>query len=158
MNDTKEIKDKKNKDHKNSIDYKEKYLRAKAELENYRKFTERQKADYIKFANERLIIKFLEIYDDLKRAIKSMEENDDAPEPIIEGLKMILQNMRKALEEEGVESICAIGKKFDPNLHECVMIEKDESLQDDVVCDELQEGYRLNNKVIRPSRVKIIKN
>lgn len=158
MNENKEMKNNKNEDHKESVEYKEKYLRSKAELENYRRFMEKQKADYIKFANERLIIKFLEIYDDLKRAIKSMDEDDAAPEPIIEGLKMILHNMRKVLEEEGVESICAIGEKFDPNLHECVMIERNESLQDEIICDELQEGYRLNNKVIRPSRVKIIKN
>lgn len=145
------------KEEKPSIDYKDKYLRAKAELENYRKFMERQKSDYIKYSNEKLIIEFLRIYDDLKRAIKVIDNEDLRKEDIESGLKMILENFRKVLSEQGVETIDCTGL-FDPCKHECMMIEKNETLPDDTITEELQEGYCLNGKVIRPSKVKINKN
>ena len=70
---------------------------------------------------------------------------------------MILENFRKVLKEEGVETIDCTGS-FDPCKHECMMVEKNETLPDDKIIEELQEGYCLNEKVIRPSRVKISKN
>ena len=139
-------------------DYKEKYLRSKAELENYRKFMERQNSDYIKFANQKIILEFLKIYDDLKRSVLSMDGHNNDISKIKNGIKMILDNFKMLLDKNGIKSIESIGKNFNPDFHECIMIEKSESLPDNLIIDELEEGYCLNGKIIRPSRVKIIKN
>ncbi|MHA1270104.1 MAG: nucleotide exchange factor GrpE [Candidatus Helarchaeota archaeon] len=148
-----------NQSNNEKIDYYEKYLKAKADLENYKKFCEKQKSDYIKYANEKLLLEILKIYDDLKRAIKSMNNHNNNIEKIKTGLKLILENFRHLIEKEGIRSINCVGEEFDPNLHECVMVENsDEPLPDDLIIEELEEGYTLNGKVIRPSRVKIIKN
>lgn len=140
------------------VDYKEKYLRAIAELANYKKFMEKQKSDYIKYANERLIIEFLRVYDDLIRAYNSINNNTN-PLEIKSGLKLIIENFGKILEKEGVRRIECIGQKFDPQKHECLIVEEINSpdIEDDIVIEELEKGYYLNGKVIRPSRVKIIK-
>ncbi|MHA1310718.1 MAG: nucleotide exchange factor GrpE [Candidatus Helarchaeota archaeon] len=146
-------------DKNNEDNYKEKYYRAKAELENYRKFMEKQKLEYIKFANEEIILEFLKVYDDLKRAINSMDSHDKNIEAIKKGLKLILENFRKILEKQGVKPIECIGEIFDPNKHEVLMVEKStKSFPDGLIIEELEEGYTLNGKIIRPSRVKIIKN
>ncbi|MHA1649403.1 MAG: nucleotide exchange factor GrpE [Candidatus Helarchaeota archaeon] len=130
----------------------DKYLRLKAEFANYQKFIERQKSEYLKYGTERILKELIKIYDDLKRALKDLKD----PE-LAHGLKLILNNFSTLLKREGVEPIEAEGKMFNPDIHECMMVERDPSFPDGAVTEVLEDGYYLNGKVLRPSKVKINK-
>ncbi|NVM27858.1 MAG: nucleotide exchange factor GrpE [Candidatus Helarchaeota archaeon] len=132
----------------------EKYLRLLAEFENYKKFMERQKTNCLKFGNEKLLKAILKIYDDLKRALNGHVHADF---PQADGLKLILENLSTLLKSEGVEPIEAEGRAFNPAVHECIMVEQDPSLPEGEITEVLEEGYYLNDKVLRPARVKINK-
>lgn len=128
------------------------YLRLQAEFENYKKFMERQKVNCLKFGNEKLLKEFIKLYDDLKRALNGHEASE-----LTHGLKLILENFHALLKCQGVEPIEAEGKEFDPSVHECLMVEHDPSLPDGTITEVLEEGYYLNDKVLRPAKVKINK-
>lgn len=128
------------------------FLRLQAEFENYKKFMERQKINYLKFGNEKLIKEIIKLYDDLKRALRGLNDSQ-----LTHGLKLILKNFSALLKNEGVEPIEAEGKEFNPAMHECMMVEQNPSLPDGTITDVLEEGYCLNGKVLRPSKVKINK-
>ena len=128
----------------------EKLVRLQADFENYKKFTERQKTEYLKFGTQRILKEIIKIYDDLKRAIKDHEDS-----PLICGLKLILNNFSALLKGEGVEPIPAEGELFNPDRHECMMVEDDPSVPEGTITGVLEEGYYLNGKVLRPSKVKI---
>ena len=104
-----------------------------------------------------IILEFLNIFDDLKRAVRSIDRPDSKIEKIKNGLELILDNFNKVLEKEGVKQIDCIGEHFNPNFHECVMTEESETLPNNLIIEELREGYCLNDRIIRPSRVKITK-
>ncbi len=129
----------------------DKYLRLQAEFDNYKKFMDRQKSQYLKFATERILKAILKIYDDLKRAYNGYAgfSHDD-------GLKLILENLSALLKSEGVEPIKAEGS-FNPELHESILIERNPALPDGQITEVLEEGYYLNGKVLRPSKVKVNK-
>ncbi|HUY01366.1 MAG TPA: nucleotide exchange factor GrpE [Candidatus Deferrimicrobium sp.] len=136
---------------KEAEDLYNKFLRLTAEFENYQKFMERQKADYLKYGTERILREIIKIYDDLKRALKG--KNDDSQNT--NGLKLILNNFSALLKREGVNPIEAEGAKFNPDLHECMMVEQNPSADDETITEVLEDGYFLNGKVMRPARVKI---
>ena len=129
-------------------------LRLKADLENTKKRLEREKQDAIRFANERLLIEALPIMDDLDRAMESLAEGHD-PEKIAQGLKLAQQKLHQVLERHGVQPVKGIGEAFDPNLHEAVDVVESSDEKDGTVVGELQRGYLLNGRLIRPSRVRI---
>jgi molecular chaperone GrpE len=130
----------------------DKYLRLQAEFENYKKFTERQKADYLKFGTQRILKELIKIYDDFLRALK-----DHSNSPLTHGLTLILNNLSALLANEGVTPIKAEGEMFDPCAMDCVMVEHDPSQPEGQVTEVLEEGYYLNGKVLRPSKVKVNK-
>lgn len=129
---------------------KEEYLagwqRAKADLINYKKEQEQKISDYYKFANQGLIIEILMVLDSFEEALK--HEKNEAIEQLYNQLKNILKN-------QGLEEIKAVGEKFNPELHESMGEVKGK--KPGFIVKEVQKGYKLNNKVIRPSRVKISK-
>jgi len=129
---------------------KEEYLagwqRAKADLINYKKEQEQKISDYYKFANQGLILEILMVLDSFEGALK--HEKNEAIEQLYNQLKNILKN-------QGLEEIKAIGEKFNPEFHESVGEVKGK--KPGFIVKEVQKGYKLNNKVIRPSRVKISK-
>ena len=126
-------------------------LRLQADFDNYRKFMDRQKATYLNYGNERILKELIKLYDDLKRAIDAHEPKSD------KGLILILNKFSALLKNEGIEPIEAEGKKFNPDLHECMMVEQNPSLEDEVNTGVLEEGYKLKGKVLRPSKVKVNK-
>lgn len=128
----------------------DKLLRLQADFENYRKFTERQKAEYLKFGTQRILKELIKIYDDLKRAIKDHQDS-----PLYCGLKLILNNFSALLKSEGVVPIPAEGEIFNPDRHECMMVGDDPSAPEGTITEVFEEGYYLNGKVLRPSKVKI---
>jgi molecular chaperone GrpE len=129
----------------------------KADFENYKKRVEREKEEIFRFATERLVLEILEVVDNLERAIESGKTEDGGKENLLEGVEMTYKQLMKILEKEGVECIKAEGSMFDPYLHECVMTENTDTLEEDTVIQELLKGYKMNSKVIRHSKVKIAK-
>jgi molecular chaperone GrpE len=129
------------------------YLRALAEADNIKKRAQRERDEYIKFAALPLIKNLLTVLDDLERAVK-MSDNQDY-EVLIKGIEMITKKLQEILQAEGLKEIEALGKAFDPQFHEPLLMEKSDSYPENTVIEELQKGYTLHGRVIRPSLVKV---
>lgn len=132
--------------------YKDKMQRMQADFENYKKRSEKEKREFVKYANEGLILKVLEAYEDLERALEVKEDKN-----LREGVELIYKKMTKILEDEGVEEIETEHQKFDPYKHEALMTENNEDYENNEIIQDLQKGYTLNSKVIRYSKVKVCK-
>jgi len=130
----------------------EQFLRLQADFENYKKRTEKELTDHIRYANEELIIKIIDTYEDLERALKSGESDE-----LQEGVEIIYQNLKKILEKEGLEEIPTKGEKFDPFKHEALLTEDHEDFKNGEIIKELCKGYKLNSKVIKYSKVQVCK-
>ncbi|CDG65975.1 MAG: molecular chaperone GrpE [Methanobacterium sp.] len=141
----------KNKDEKIE-QYQEQLLRLQADFDNFKKRTEKELSEQINYANEKLIVKILDSYEDLERALKSGKSDD-----LHKGVEMIYQNLKKILEGEGLEEIPAEGEKFDPYQHEALMAEAHDDFENGEIIEELSKGYKLNSKVIKYSKVKVCK-
>ena len=139
---------------KRTEEYINRLLYLQADFENYRKRVKREIEESIKYGNEKLIKKLLNVIDELELAVKSGREtkNKDA---LIKGVEIVLKKMYSTLESEGLSKIEAIGKPFDPKLHEAVVKVNTEEYPDGTVIEEVRKGFILNGKVIRPSMVKI---
>lgn len=134
--------------------FENKYLRALADYQNLSKQHLKDKQDFARYANEGLLRDFIPVYDYLKISI----EHAEADNKWLEGIKHILSQFKKALEDNGVAEIIALGQPFDHNLMEAVDNEETEDeTQDGLVAKELKSGYTLNGKVIIPARVVVYK-
>ena len=133
-----------------------KYLRMTADFQNFKKRAEKEKSDIYQFANEKLIVDLLPTIDNLERAIKS-NKDEGANESFTQGIEMILQQFLDVLTKNDVKEIDAIGQKFDPNYHHAVLQEENDEYESETVVDQFQKGYTVNDKVIRPCMVKVIK-
>lgn len=129
------------------------WQRAEADLANFKRRAEQERADLGRYGNVSLIRKILPVLDDFERAIESIPA-DVQSEGWVEGVKLIDRKLRNVLEQEGVNAIEAEGKEFDPHIHEAVMHEGGEG-DTDMVVQEFQRGYRLHDRVIRPAMVKV---
>ncbi len=136
--------------------YEDKYLRAHAEFENVKKRMEKDKTDFMRYANESFIFDFLPIADNLEIAEKHIKEAKDF-KAVRGGVDMIQAQIQKFLKDIGVERIKAVGEKFDPNMHEPLETVEEEGREEGLIIEELKPGYRLNGKLIRPAIVKIVK-
>lgn len=134
----------------------EKFLRAYAELENYKKRTEKDRADNLKYANEELLRDLLPFIDNLERAVDhaSFEKNRN-PEALIEGVELTLRDLMRILEKHGLRPIESVGGQFDPNLHEAMMQVDSENHDPQTVVQEFQRGYVLKDRLLRPARVSV---
>ena len=133
---------------------KDRYMRTLAEYENYRKRTEKEKADIYTYAVKDVMTKMLPILDNLERGLALIPEESKA-DPVAEGMDKICKQFQKTLQDIGVKPIEAEGKEFDPNLHNAVMHVEDENLGENVVAEELQKGYTYKESVVRHSMVKV---
>lgn len=131
----------------------ESLARLQADFVNYRNRTEREKMDYFKYANEELIVKLLPALDNFDRAFQNCEENDD----FVKGMRLVYDDLFKTLEKEGLSEIEADGTSFDHMIHNAVMTEAVEGVDANQILETFQKGYRLKDKVIRPSMVKVSK-
>ncbi|MEM2873823.1 MAG: nucleotide exchange factor GrpE [Nitrososphaerales archaeon] len=141
-------------EHDRAEDYLNKLKYLQADFENFQKRVNREMHDLVKYGNERLIVKLLNIVDDLERSIKFSKESDNK-ESLIEGVEMVLRSLKEILRKEGLEEIEAVGKNFDPNLHEAVAHVQTNDYPVNTVIEEIRKGYLLNGKLIRPSMVKV---
>ena len=129
-------------------------MRQMAEFENFRKRTEKEKSTMYEMGARDMIEKILPIVDNFERGLASIPE-DAKGTPFAEGMEKIYKQFQKTLEDAGVKVIEAVGKEFDPNLHNAVMHVEDESLGENVVAEELLKGYTYRDSVVRHSMVKV---
>ncbi len=123
-----------------------------AEFENYKKRVAKESCEFIKCANEDLILRLLPIIDNFELALKSCREDSE----FYKGIKIIYSQLIDTLHSQGLKHITCQGKKFDPYYHE-VLLAEESNEPDNTITEELQKGYLLNDKVIRHSKVKIAK-
>jgi len=135
----------------------DKFLRLQADFDNTRKRLEREKQDFVKFANEGIILELLTILDDLERTVDLAQSKDQNLSSFLKGVEMILAHLYQMLKEYGVKPIEAEGKIFDPNYHEALMQIENKDIPEHTVVEELQKGYLLNERVIRTAKVKVSK-
>ncbi len=122
--------------------------RIQAEYDNYRKRAQKEMEEYRKFAHEGIVLKLLEVLDDLERALDAEEEEG----PFVEGVRKIHNNLKKLLESEGLKEIPANGA-FDPRLHDCLLTCEGE--EDGMIAEVYQKGYYLGPRVLRCAKVKV---
>lgn len=131
------------------------YLRSVAELRNYKKRVEQEREQLSREANAELISRLLPILDDLERAFAVLPDEKLLRFSWIEGILLIYRRLQAVLEQHGLRPIEAVGKPFDPYLHEAILFEEVPPEQDHLVLSELQRGYKLYDRVLRPTLVKV---
>ena len=132
------------------------YLRSQAESENIKKRFQKEKEGLIKFANDSLIKQLLPVVDSLEKALQHSEENASA-DAIREGIELTIKELMITLKNAGVEQVQSVGQPFDPNFHEAIFEKEDDGVEPGTVMEELQKGYLLNQRLLRPSMVAVSK-
>ena len=128
------------------------YLRSQAEMENMKKRFQKDRQELIKYGNEALTKQLLPVADNLEKALAHAEDKT-AFEALREGVDLTLKGLMSVLEKAGVEEVKAVGATFDPNFHEAVSEQEDDRAEPGTVLMELQKGYLLNQRLIRPAMV-----
>jgi molecular chaperone GrpE len=130
----------------------EKWLRAQAEFENYKRRTDTDSGNLVKFANERLILALLPIVNDFVRSLKAGGENKEY-DAFYKGVELIHNNFMKVLEKEGLAAFDSVGKPFDVQYHDALMQLPKNGVEPNTVIEEIERGYKLNDKIIRHAKV-----
>lgn len=134
----------------------DKYMRTFAEFDNFRKRSEKEKAAMFEVGAKSIIEKILPIVDSFERGLGTLSEEEISANPFADGMDKVYKQMVKALEEAGVTPIEAVGKEFDPNLHNAVMHGDDDQYGENIVSEEFQKGYMYRDTVVRYSMVKVV--
>jgi len=129
----------------------DRWKRAAADLDNYKKRAAREREEYVALANERLVKELLPILDDLERALTAAAEHEEAA--LEEGVRLVHRSLANVLERQGLRAIATDGK-FDPHVHEALLSQPSEADEGSVI-DVVQKGYTLGERVVRPARVVI---
>lgn len=137
---------------------KDKYVRLLAEFDNMRKRQERERSEIIKYAHEEVIVECLKIYDDLERSLAAFKAKEGTDANLVKGLEMVYNNLRDVMGRYDVKAIDSVGKPFDPNTHEPLMMVESSDHPDGHVVEEFQKGYTLAGRVVRTAKVKVTKN
>ena len=137
-------------------EYYNKWLKVHAEYENTRKRLEKEKSDRVRFANESIISKLFPIVDNFDRALSSVRHTKESG-AVLEGIKLVQKEMHNLFRDHGVEEIKSINEKFNPHLHEAIATVETEEHPEDTVVEEIQRGYTLKGRLLRPAIVKVSK-
>lgn len=159
-NDEGEIEELKNKlkqKEEEANEYLEMAQRLKAEFENYRRRTEKEKADLVEYGKEQVILDILPVIDNFERALETQYDDNGENGSFKEGINLIYKQFKGILEKMGVKEIESLGQMFDPYKHHAVMQEEADGKKENEIIEVFQKGYMFNNKVIRPSMVKVAK-
>jgi len=132
-------------------------LRLAADMENLKKRQERERSELLQFANENLIKELLPVVDNLERALEHGRQSE-APQAWLQGIDLVYQGFLKALAKFGVTPLASVGQPFDPNFHNAVMQEETGEFPDCTVIKELQKGYLLNQRLLRPAMVVVARH
>ena len=131
----------------------DRFLRVSAEFENYKKRSAREMDDFRKFANQSLIKEMLAVVDNLERALNSSNGNNNNDKCMADGVNLTLKDILKVFEKFNVKPIESIGQIFDPNFHQAMMQEETDDYPENTVITELQKGYMIHDRLLRPSMV-----
>ena len=131
-----------------------KYLRLLADFDNFKRRTQKDKEISAKFRSQSLLTDLLPVLDNFERAL-AVEAKSEEAQALLKGVEMVQKSLLEAVKREGLEDVKAVGEPFDPNFHQAVMQEKDDSAEPGTVLQELQKGYTLKGRVLRPSMVKV---
>ena len=131
----------------------ERYMRLMAEFQNFKRRVAKEKSDIHAYANEKIVGDLLPVLDNFERALSTETED----EGYAKGMQLIFEQLKTALGNAGLEEIKAMDEEFDPNVHNAVMTETIEDKEDGIITKVLQKGYRLKDKVVRPSMVAVNK-
>jgi len=138
-------------------EYEDLLKRKQADFENYRKRAQRELEDFRKYANSEIILDILNIIDDFERAIQYAESSRDFG-TLLEGIRLVEKQLKTVLQNKyGVETVETAGTPFDPMVHDAIMMEESGEYKEDTVVETFQQGYTLNERVIRPAKVKVAK-
>lgn len=139
----------------------ERYMRLMAEFQNFKRRAAKEKSDIHAFANERIVNDLLPVLDNFERALEGDDSRNSENEELAnyaKGMELIFEQLRAALKKAGLKEIEALGQDFDPNVHNAVMTDQTDEYEDGKVSKVMQKGYKLNDKVVRPSMVAVNKN
>lgn len=139
------------------IDYKDKYLRLLAEMENTRKRMQKEKLETMRFAIDNVLAEIIIPMDSLENALKSTSQMSGEIRNWAMGFEMILSQFKDILQQNGVVAFVSEGQLFDPHLHEAVETEENENIPEGTILKEFVKGYRCGDRVIRPARVQVSK-
>lgn len=153
----KELQDELEAKKKEVASYEDRALRLAAEMENLRKRLAKEKEEYLKFANERLIERLLPVVDNLERTIEHARQSQNNG-GILEGVEMTLKEFLSVLEQFGCTSIEATGKPFDPCFHEAICKQESSEVPENHVISEFQKGFILKDRLLRPAKVIVSSN
>jgi len=138
-------------------DYYDKLLRVSADFDNYKKRAAREMQDLAKYANEKLIKEILTVVDNLERAIDSATGHYDENDPLIQGVHLTLSETLKILDRHQVKPLTSLGQPFDPSFHQAMMQEEVQGQPPNTVVKELQKGYLIHDRLLRPALVAVSK-
>jgi molecular chaperone GrpE len=139
-------------------EYKDRWMRQLAEVENYKKRAERERADFLRRANEGMVKDLLPVLDNLERAREYALENAQGEEhPLAQGVGLTHQELVKVLERHGLEKIEALGQPFNPEFHEAMLQQEDPDQEENTVLRELGRGYLFQGRLLRPAMVVVSK-
>ncbi|MDO9096905.1 MAG: nucleotide exchange factor GrpE [Candidatus Methanoperedens sp.] len=136
---------------------KDRYLRLNAEFDNFRKRILKEREEFIKYANEKLVLELIDVLESLERGIENTKKAGDK-DKLIEGMELVYKQFKNVLEKNGLTPIKALGEKFDHYKHEAMMQTITDECDEGVILEEFARGYMLNGKVIRYSKVRVSKN
>lgn len=148
-------KEKKDKKDEKIEELNDRLMRTMAEFDNFRKRTEKEKSQMFEIGARDVVEKILPVIDNFERGLGTVPE-DEKDSAFVQGIEQIYKQFITALETAGVKPIEAVGKEFDPNFHNAVMHDEDESLGENIVSEELQKGYMYRETVVRHSMVKVV--
>lgn len=138
--------------------YKDMLMRTKAEFENYKRRTQNEISNYIKYASESVLKELLPVYDDLCRSVDSIEKGETKDfETLKTGVEMIKEKFKKVLTEEGVTEINSLGNQYDVETSTALMQVEDDSVEPNTVVDIVEKGFKLKDKIIRHEKVVVSK-
>lgn len=132
----------------------QRYLRAQADFDNFRRRTLKEKEDLAKYASLKLVTELVPILDNFERAIATNPNSGDT-ESFTKGVDMIFRQLQQVLEQEGLTAMNTVGEAFNPEFHQAIMQVESDEYEEGIVVEEVQKGYMLKDRVLRPAMVKV---
>lgn len=132
----------------------QRYLRAQADFDNFRRRTQKEKEDLAQYASMKLIGQLLPVVDNFERAVSAATANQDF-DALAKGVDMIFRQLEQTLQQEGLKAMEAVGEAFNPEFHQAIMTVESDEHEEGIVVEEVQKGYILKDRVLRPAMVKV---
>jgi molecular chaperone GrpE len=139
---------------KEAEDNYQRFLRAQADFDNFRRRTRQEKEEFAKYASLKVIEQLLPVVDNFERALQAGKDSTDY-EALLKGVDMIFRQLDQTLAAEGLQAMNSVGQPFNPEFHQAIMQVESEEYEEGIVVEEVQKGYMLKDKVLRPAMVKV---